>query len=103
MGFFEGLIRRYVKTHISEMDCMKALEMYCCREETFLNVASKTVHFMYDEMDLLSEEAILDWYHDTEDDDSPTSCTNEIISKRLKQKLKALIEWLNENSDEEDE
>ena len=76
LNFFKGLIQRYVKSEPSQIDCMHALEMYCWRDETFLNVASKTVHFMYDGMDLLSEDAILNWYDNAEDDEVQTSNPN---------------------------
>ena len=102
LNFFKGLIQRYVKSEPSQIDCMHALEMYCWRDETFLNIASKTVHFMYDGIELLSEDAILDWYDNVEDDEVQTSSANRSISTMLRERLNSLIEWLNEDSDEED-
>ena len=106
LNFFKGLIQRYVKTESSELDCLKALEMYCWEDENFLNVSSKTIHHMFDKMEILSEEAILAWYYDEEDDEmaddiEASSKANQLISNKLRQKLKPLIEWLEEDSDDD--
>ena len=107
LNFFKGLIQRYVKTELSEIDCLKGLEMYCWENQNFLNVSSKTIHYMFDKLDMLSEEAILAWYYDENDDEDggsdASSKANQIISKKLRQKLKPLIDWLNEDDDEESE
>ena len=107
MNFFKGLIQRYVKTELSEMDCLKGLEMYCWENQNFLNVASKTIHYMFDKLEILSEEAILAWYYDESDEEEEgidaSSKTNQEISKKLRQKLKPLIEWLEEEDDDESE
>ena len=107
LNFFKGLIQRYVKTELSEIDCLKGLEMYCWENQNFLNVSSKTIHYMFDKLDMLSEEAILAWYYDENDDEDGGSDAsfkaNQIISKKLRQKLKPLIDWLNEDDDEESE
>ena len=102
LNFFKGLIQRYVRSESSQLDCMHALEMYCWRDEAFLNVASKTVHFMYDGMDLLSEDAIIDWYDNAEYDEVQISSANRSVSTMLREKLNALIEWLNEDSDDDE-
>ena len=106
LNFFKGLIQRYVKTESLELDCLKALEMYCWEDENFLNVSSKTIHHMFDKMEILSEEAILAWYYDEEDEEMAddievSSKANQLISNKLRQKLKPLIEWLEEDSDDD--
>lgn len=109
LNFFKGLIQRYVKNKSSEIDFLTGLEMYCWRNQNFLNVSSKIVHYMFDKMEILSEEAILEWYYDEDDDsdedDDPSSNANQMTSKKLRQKLKSLIEWLEEEdeSDEDDD
>ena len=103
LNFFQKLIQRYVKSESSEFDCMKGIEMYCWQNNDFLNVSSKVIHFMYDKMELLSEESILAWYENEDDDDDELiTSANKTVSEKLKQKLKPFIDWL-EKSDESEE
>ena len=104
LNFFKKLIQKYVKTESSQLDCMRAIEMHCWRENNFIAIAQKVVHFMYDSLDILSEDAILAWYYNTENDgEISTTDANEDVSNNLRQKLESLIEWLEKESEEDDE
>ena len=103
LTFFKSLILKYVKTESAQVDCIKGIEMQCAKEmDNFLPIIAKIVHFMYD-TDVLSDDAILDWYHnagsDEEDDDE---LPNANAGDMVRQKMKPLIKWLEEESDEDD-
>ena len=105
LKFFEKMIQNYVKSESSRLDCMKSIEKYCWKEENFLPITPKIVHFMYQELDILSEKAILEWYYSENDDDISITANeaNEIASTTLRKKLTSLIEWLEDSEEEEDE
>merc|ERR1712150_55231 len=97
LDFFKNVIKKYVKNPSSELDCLKGIEQYCQQDENFLIILAKTIFFMYDQMDVLSEEAILSYCKEER-----VVNENSIIYK-IRKKLDQLIQWLEEaESDDTD-
>lgn len=59
----------------------------------------KTIHTLYDD-EIVSQEAIEDWFHQKGLQDEEEFDLQ--FAKVIREKVKPLIEWLNEDSDEEE-
>lgn len=87
---FTQLVLKYVKTNQAQVDCLAALESFVGQEADFLQIIAKVVHVLYDQ-DILSDEAIFKWF------------AKLASSSQIKEKMKPLIEWLEEDEDSESE
>ena len=97
LQYFKKLISTFVKSESQQEDCITAIAMFCQSElGTFLPVIAKVVHFLYD-IDLLSEDSILEWYDNDENEELADG-----IHNKIKQKLRPLIEWFENQSDSEE-
>lgn len=91
VGQFTDLIGKYVRSPLSQADCLKALEVHTKgHKETFLPILAKLVQVLYD-VELVSEEAVLVWYQ------------KAITDSDLKKKVKPFVEWLQEEDEESSE
>ena len=112
MKSFHELISKYVKSPQAQLDCLYAIGTHACTNDQvsylfettlfypnkpclttselfqFMPIASKIIHHLF-EVDVLSEEAILKWYQST--------------YGVLREKMKTLVEWLQEDSEESSE
>lgn len=62
----------------------------CDQDSNLLAKVGQIIHYLYDK-ELLTEDAILSWYHDLDED----------ISGTIKNSLKKLVDWLEAASEEE--
>ena len=88
LEMFGELLLKYIKTAQSQADCLESLANFVQAEANFLPLVAKIVHFLYD-ADVLSDEAINEWFEDLEDE-------------KVKKIMEPLIEWL-EESESDDE
>jgi len=92
---FLPLLKNYFRSRDSQVDVLGAIEEASCSSDLILSNVPKVVHLLYDEeLDILSEQVILDWYSQLKDR-SPAVYKN----------LEKFIQWLNtaeeEDSDED--
>ncbi|PIO59099.1 eIF4-gamma/eIF5/eIF2-epsilon [Teladorsagia circumcincta] len=86
------LFSNYYKPRKSQIQLLLAIEDRFKESPTeFGKLVTRLVHFLYNEMDILEEEAILEWAA-TLDEDS-----------ELKRIMKPIVDWLQEDSGEESE
>uniref|UniRef100_A0A914V3J9 W2 domain-containing protein n=1 Tax=Plectus sambesii TaxID=2011161 RepID=A0A914V3J9_9BILA len=86
---WKPLLSNYYKTKESQVQAMLAIEdEVTARENLFGPCLQKMVHYLY-EVDVLSEEAILEWF--------------EQLNDKLKPKLTNFIEWLKDAEEESDD
>jgi translation initiation factor eIF-2B subunit epsilon len=86
------LIKNYIKNMESQLDCLAALEEYCYNHPTTVQILSKVISVLYDK-DVLSEEAILRWFKQDNED-------NLEEHKEIREKVYPLIKWLQEAEEE---
>jgi len=88
---FLPLLKNYFRSRDSQTDALGAIEEMSCCNDMILNNVAKVVHFLYDEeLDILSEQVILDWWSQLKD---RTPAVHKNLDK--------FIQWLN-TADEED-
>ena len=88
---FLPLLKNYFRSRDSQSDLLGAIEELCRSNEVILSSVAKVVHILYDEeLDILSEQVILDWWSQLKDR-TPAVYTN----------LEKFIQWLN-TAEEED-
>ncbi|XP_063992831.1 translation initiation factor eIF2B subunit epsilon [Diachasmimorpha longicaudata] len=101
IGYFNAILLNYIKTEDAQEDCLRAVEDVAGCTDEFLVFAQHLLHILYDK-DILSEEKILDWYRQ-EDDDG-----DEVISSKVRSAVQPFIKWLEEaeedsSSDDDDD
>lgn len=89
-----GILRNYLKKEDSQRICLEEIGRFYSRfrrsgNEGFQKTIQNVIHFLY-EKDILSENAILDWFDDLED-----KVTQKYVAK--------LVEWLQQDSSDEEE
>lgn len=91
------VFKNYIRGVDASRDCLKAIEECCLQNEHLKTKLAQIIHYLYDR-DMLTEDAILNWYKqlDTNDNDGND---NEWIRNALSK----LIEWLEASSEEEDD
>jgi len=88
---FLPLLKNYFRSRDSQRDLLAAVEEASCSNDLILSSVSKVVHLLYDEeLDILSEQIILDWWSQLKDR-TPAVYRN----------LEKFIQWLN-TAEEED-
>jgi len=105
LDFFKNVLKKYVKNEESELNCLKGIELHCRKDESFLTILPKTIHFMFDQMEVLSEESILSYYYNQSiaDDFQHEHVDENSIIYKVKRKLDPLVKWLEEpDSDDTD-
>lgn len=85
----EPVLKNYIKDEEAMHDCLSAIIESCEENEKLKPYVVKIIHLLYNE-DVLTEDAILTW-HDNVD------------QEWVKRSLKTFIEWLEQESEEEDE
>uniref|UniRef100_A0A914CNV4 W2 domain-containing protein n=1 Tax=Acrobeloides nanus TaxID=290746 RepID=A0A914CNV4_9BILA len=80
----------YYKPPQSQTQMLHAIEERAAEISSFQKIVPNIIHFLFNDVDVLNEDVILDWY-DNLPEDSP-----------LKELVKPVIEWLREDSDDED-
>ncbi|KNC34651.1 hypothetical protein FF38_10276 [Lucilia cuprina] len=86
------VMTNYIKSEDAMLDCLKALEDIYEENEFVREKISQIVHYLYDK-DFVTEEAVLSWYEDLDEDNHAT----------LRKSLFKLIEWLQQSSDEDED
>lgn len=84
----EKVLKNYIKDEEAMHDCLSAIIESCEENEKLKPFVVKIMHFLYDK-DLLDEDAILTWYDNVE-------------QEWVKKALKVFIEWLEQESEEEE-
>uniref|UniRef100_A0A1L8DSJ2 Translation initiation factor eIF2B subunit epsilon n=1 Tax=Nyssomyia neivai TaxID=330878 RepID=A0A1L8DSJ2_9DIPT len=83
------VLRNYIKGDAAMEDCLKAIQDVCQEKDNIKPRVSQIIHFFYT-VDLVSEEAVMSWYEDLEED-----------ANWLRDSLKKLIVWFQEASSDE--
>ena len=95
------VINVYIKDAKSQLDCINSLASYITCNQTRLDrllpISAQLVHFMYDE-DVLSEDVLLRWYAGW----AKRAGMND-REKKFVDKLKPVIDWLEQASEEDSE
>ncbi|KAK6738470.1 hypothetical protein RB195_020523 [Necator americanus] len=85
------LFKNYYKPKKSQVQLLLAIEeRYKESPEEFGVMIARLVHFLYNDLDVLEEDAILEW----------TSSIDE--SSELNRIMKPIVEWLQQDSDEDE-
>ncbi|OQR71006.1 translation initiation factor eIF-2B subunit epsilon-like [Tropilaelaps mercedesae] len=90
-----GILRNYLKKEDSQRICLEEIDRFYERlrpncDENMLKTMQNLINFLY-QRDILSEEAIIEWYIDLDD-------------KVTKKYMKQFVQWLQQdNSDEEED
>ena len=88
---FLPLLKNYFRSRDSQKDLLGAVEEASCSSDVILSSVTKIVHLLYDEeLDILSEQVILDWWSQLKDG-TPAMYRN----------LEKFIQWL-KTAEEED-
>ncbi|XP_045492377.1 translation initiation factor eIF-2B subunit epsilon [Colias croceus] len=93
LKFFHPVLANYIKTKSAIMDCLKAVEDSCIKNEWLNGKAGQVLHLLYD-ADVIDEDSLLEWYEDLKEDES------EIVNQTS---LVKFFEWLQEASEESEE
>ncbi|XP_011304047.1 translation initiation factor eIF-2B subunit epsilon [Fopius arisanus] len=99
IGYFNAILQNYIKTEDAQEDCLRAIEDVAGSTNEFLAFVHHLLHLFYDK-DILSEEKILDWYHQEAEDG------DEVINIKVRSIVQPFIKWLQEaeeDSSSEDE
>ncbi|KFB49935.1 hypothetical protein ZHAS_00017968 [Anopheles sinensis] len=89
LAYFGIVFKNYIRDKDAMLDCLKAFEEMSQSYEFIRAKLVQLVHFLY-EGDLVSEEVIIRWYDEVEDE-------------TLKSAFSKFVEWLNESSDDDDD
>ncbi|XP_062539221.1 translation initiation factor eIF-2B subunit epsilon [Armigeres subalbatus] len=92
LGYFGSVFKNYIRGRDAMMDCLKAFEETSEQEELIRSKIAQLVHYLY-EKDYITEEVILEWYEDLEDEGDAT----------VKKSLAKLVDWLMQSSEEEED
>ncbi|CAH4033416.1 unnamed protein product [Pieris brassicae] len=93
LKFFHPVLSNYIKTKSSTMDCLRAVEDSCIKNEWLNDKAGQVIHLLYN-ADVIDEDSLLEWYEDLKEEES------EIVNQTS---LVKFFEWLNQASEESDE
>lgn len=87
---WRDLFSNYYKTRRCQVHLLLAVEDRFNAVESFRARVPKLVHFMYNDADILEEEAILEW-------------AESIETETLKTNMQPIVDWLTEEDEEEEE
>ncbi|XP_041972890.1 translation initiation factor eIF-2B subunit epsilon [Aricia agestis] len=93
LKYFRPVLANYIKTKPSIMDCLKAIEESCLKNEWLNGKSGQVIHLFY-EMDVVDEDSLLEWQNDMQEDESPL-CKEASLVK--------FFEWLQQASEESEE
>lgn len=89
------VLAKYCKTPSAQMDCLRAFEGFCGKEESrMMPIAKNVLHCLYEE-DVVSEDAVFKWFKDNSGEDPD-------FGMSLRKKVKPFLEWLQEDSDDDE-
>eukprot|EP00735_Rhodelphis_limneticus_P006512 TRINITY_DN18929_c0_g1::TRINITY_DN18929_c0_g1_i1::g.1421::m.1421 TRINITY_DN18929_c0_g1::TRINITY_DN18929_c0_g1_i1::g.1421 ORF type:complete len:682 (-),score=163.39,sp/Q54RF3/EI2BE_DICDI/35.78/1e-136,W2/PF02020.13/6.4e-22,Hexapep/PF00132.19/0.29,Hexapep/PF00132.19/0.059,Hexapep/PF00132.19/0.00016,Hexapep/PF00132.19/22,Hexapep/PF00132.19/0.00058,NTP_transferase/PF00483.18/2.8e-07,Hexapep_2/PF14602.1/0.011,Hexapep_2/PF14602.1/0.045,Hexapep_2/PF14602.1/0.31,NTP_transf_3/PF12804.2/0.022 TRINITY_DN189 len=88
------LIRRFMFGEEDQVELILTIEDYCTDHEKMFAVFHHILHVLYD-LDVLSEESILQWAEEEEE--------NNTVNKKFLEMCRPLIKWLQEADEESDE
>ncbi|KAK0409323.1 hypothetical protein QR680_004474 [Steinernema hermaphroditum] len=80
----------YYSPHKNQIQLLLALEEHSHAHPEVAKIANHIIHYLYSECDVLQEEAILEWF-------GTLQAESDMYAK-----VKPIVEWLQESSDEED-
>ncbi len=99
---FKAMLRSYCKSEATELDCLHALEDFAFEESDFAAIAKNSIHLLYD-LEIVSEDAILLWYEEKGSKDDGTEQDRVEFAAKIRQNVKPLIEWLQEDEESDDD
>ncbi|OWR48620.1 translation initiation factor eIF-2B subunit epsilon [Danaus plexippus plexippus] len=91
--FFRPVLANYIKTKSSIMDCLKAVEESCLKNEWLDGKAGQVIHLLY-EADVVDEDSLLEWFEDLKENESPLINQTSVVK---------FFDWLQEASEESDD
>ncbi|XP_076343757.1 eukaryotic translation initiation factor 2B subunit epsilon isoform X2 [Tachypleus tridentatus] len=92
------LMKNYVRSKESQLDCLSALEEFGIVNEELGVIIMKVLHFLY-EKDILSEPVILEWYSNP----PVLGDLDPAEQNLLRRKVQPFIKWLEEAEEESSE
>ncbi|VVC89134.1 unnamed protein product [Leptidea sinapis] len=95
LKFFYPVLSNYIKTKSSTMDCLRAIEDSCIKNDWLSGRAGQIVHLLYD-ADVVDEDSLVEWYKDLKDSES------EIAEQTSLVKFFAWLQQASEESEESD-
>ncbi|KAK3099169.1 hypothetical protein FSP39_000456 [Pinctada imbricata] len=93
---YQALIKNYVRSGESQMDCLHSLEDFCQTNEKVQSLFMKLLHHLYD-LDILSEQAVIKWHG------LPPMGDNTELHVSIRKQVAPLIKWLQEAEEESSE
>merc|ERR1719341_3212703 len=91
---FLGLLRKYCSGANKQGYYLAGLETLVARDNAWLEVLPKVLHFLYDK-DVLEDAVIIDWMGEQGEDKE--------VKDKMRNKCKAFIQWLEEADSESEE
>ncbi|CAI4224165.1 unnamed protein product [Auanema sp. JU1783] len=88
---WKALFQNYYDPIKNQIQLLLAIEERFKEHETFRNKVAKLVHILYNDLDILEEEAILEWANSMPQD------------SELRTVMKPIVDWLQEDEDEDDD
>ncbi len=76
---FKPVLENYLKNNQSQLDSLEAMEEYGVHHAELAQAVFQALHFLY-EQDVLSEEAILEWYENPPNDPSALKTFRKFVS-----------------------
>lgn len=108
----------YTKTKQSQRMFLNSLQDFFIETKLYLDQQDKafldsfyvkTIHFLYDDCDFLSDALILEWYQQQNEKLEASKNSKQVLIQNIElkryslNKLKPFIEWLQEDDDEDDD
>ncbi|XP_012270607.1 translation initiation factor eIF-2B subunit epsilon [Orussus abietinus] len=93
--YFKPIIVNYIKTENAQEICLQALEEVASTTEELLSFLKNLLHVFY-EYDVLSEEKILEWYEQEDDENAEAAST-------VRKAVQPFIKWLQEAEEDSSE
>ncbi|XP_034825426.1 translation initiation factor eIF2B subunit epsilon [Maniola hyperantus] len=90
LKFFRPVISNYIKSKSSIMDCLRAVEDSCVKNEWLDGKAGQIIHLLY-EFDVVDEDSLTEWHRDLKENESALAGQSSVIK---------FFEWLQEASEE---
>ncbi|CAH2243540.1 translation initiation factor eIF-2B subunit epsilon [Pararge aegeria] len=93
MKFFHPVITNYIKSDSSIMDCLRAVEDSCIKNEWLNGKTGQIIHLLY-ESDIVDEDSLLEWYRDLKENESILAEQTSVVK---------FFEWLQQASEESED
>ncbi|XP_023947314.2 translation initiation factor eIF-2B subunit epsilon [Bicyclus anynana] len=93
LKFFRPVIANYIKSESSIMDCLRAVEDSCIKNEWLNGKAGQVIHLLY-ESDIVDEDSLTEWFRDLKENESVLVDQTSVVK---------FFEWLQEASEESED